>query len=241
MALIDADVLCYIVGSLVSSGDEAFTVLRHRIRLLCDLTNHRSHLLFVSCKTKDGFRKNKVANYYKSNRKGAVRPVFYEECREILLKELGAIMLPELEADDAISIYASFPAHHNATVVSADKDFYSTPCNFLHVNFKRREHKYTIVDEETAFYNHMLQTLIGDSADGYKGCPGIGEKRSLDIISKSDTMSSMWEKVVNTYKKKGLGENEAVENARLAYLLRSEDYDIDTGKIELWTPERKIK
>lgn len=241
LVLIDADVLCYIVGSLASSEDEAFTMLCDRISSLTTLRPCKGYLLFVSCPSKTGFRRMFVTSTYKENRKGAKRPPFYQVCREILLEEMGAIMLPGLEADDVISIHASLPSHKNSTVVSADKDFYSTPCNFLHVNFKRKDFIYTVVDKHTAFYNLMVQVLVGDTADGYRGCKGIGEKKVLDILSISDTMSDMWDKVVKTYISREQTEGDAISTVRLAYLLQHDDYDIKTGTVTLWTPERKIK
>lgn len=237
-ALIDADVLCYVVGSVASSMDEAYTLLLGRINTLVGLTPHKNYLLFISCTTEDGFRRQEIAKYYKGNRKSASRPGYYKECRQIL-QEMGAIMLPRLEADDAIAIYATMPQHKRSTVVSADKDFYSTPCNFLHVNFNRRQTNLSTVTEEIALYNHMIQTLMGDAADGYKGCPGIGEKRSANIIAMDDSFEDMWTKVVGTYVSKGYDEKLAIENARLAYLLRHGDYNIKTGEVKLWHPKNR--
>ena len=46
-----------------------------------------------------------------------------------------------------------------------------------------------------------------------------------------------WDTVVSTYQSKGLSEAVALENARLARILRDGEYDTDTGKVKLWTPK----
>jgi len=42
--------------------------------------------------------------------------------------------------------------------------------------------------------------------------------------------------VVAAYNKKGLSEEVALENARLARILRNGEYDTDTGEVKLWNP-----
>ena len=44
----------------------------------------------------------------------------------------------------------------------------------------------------------------------------------------------MWSIVVDTYEKNGLGEKDALQQARVARILRYGDYDKATGKVKLW-------
>ena len=88
------------------------------------------------------------------------------------------------------------------------------------------------ISKEEADYNHLYQTLIGDTADNYKGCPGIGSVGAHKILDESPT----WEAVVAAFEKKGLDEEEALLQARVARILRAEDYDFKKKVPKMWTP-----
>jgi DNA polymerase-1 len=51
-----------------------------------------------------------------------------------------------------------------------------------------------------------------------------------------DKEGAEWQTVVNAYEKAGMGEDEALLNARMAFILRDGYYDKDTKEITLWTP-----
>ena len=81
----------------------------------------------------------------------------------------------------------------------------------------------------------MFQTLCGDSTDGYSGCPSVGSKTAekiLDVPTKD-----MWSVVVDAYKKKGLTYEDTLIQARVARILRGDEYNMDTGEMNLWIPE----
>ncbi len=87
------------------------------------------------------------------------------------------------------------------------------------------------VSREDADLWHMTQTLIGDAADGYPGCPKIGPmtaKKLFDGIPRD--YEHLWPVVAGAFEKAGLGEAEAVTQARLARILRAEDWDFDKGR-----------
>ena len=79
---------------------------------------------------------------------------------------------------------------------------------------------------------HLIQTLAGDQTDGYAGAPGIGVKRAEILFEKH---GYSWETVVKVFKEKGLSEEIALQNARLAKILTVDDYDFDTRTPILWT------
>jgi DNA polymerase-1 len=85
----------------------------------------------------------------------------------------------------------------------------------------------------------MTQTLMGDNADGYKGCKGIGEKKAMDLLKDATTLDEMWEIVEKTYMKQGQMPLDALVNARVARILRHGDYNFKTNKVKLWTPTSK--
>ena len=80
---------------------------------------------------------------------------------------------------------------------------------------------------------HLIQTLAGDQTDGYAGAPGVGVKRAEVLFAKH---GYSWETVVNAFKEKGLGEEIALQNARLAKILTVDDYDFEQRCPILWTP-----
>jgi len=75
-----------------------------------------------------------------------------------------------------------------------------------------------------------MQTLMGDSTDNYKGCPKVGLKTAEKILAENST----WETVVAAFEKAGLSEEDALENARLARILRDGEYNNETGEVKLW-------
>ena len=46
-----------------------------------------------------------------------------------------------------------------------------------------------------------------------------------------------WKTVVSAFEKQGLSENDALTQARVARILRAEDYNFKTHKPILWTPK----
>ena len=51
----------------------------------------------------------------------------------------------------------------------------------------------------------------------------------------------LWPVVAGAFEKAGFGEAEAVTQARLARILRAEDWDFNTKEVKLWTPPRPCK
>jgi len=143
------------------------------------------------------------------------------------MENYTSYLRPNLEADDCIGILAT--TKKNSIIVSGDKDFKSVPGRFF--DYKRGEFYDISVDK--ADYWHLYQTLIGDTADNYSGCPGIGEKTAEKILAEGAT----WACVVAQYEKKGLTEADALVQARVARILRREDYDMKIKEPILWTPK----
>ena len=82
---------------------------------------------------------------------------------------------------------------------------------------------------------HLVQTLAGDSADGYMGVKGIGEVTARKLMDKK---GYTWETVVGAYEKAGMTEDDALLTARLAYILHDKDSNEKTKEITLWTPKK---
>ena len=134
--------------------------------------------------------------------------------------------MKELEADDAMGIYAT--QHPGNVIVSPDKDMRQIPGKLYDLETSK-----DITAEEGAKW-HVIQTLAGDQTDGYSGVPGIGVKRAETLFNKE---GYSWATVVKAFTDKGLTEEDALLNARLARILTIEDYDTEQQEPKLWTPE----
>lgn len=203
---------------------------------------------------------------YKANRKDSVRPLLLSRLREYLREKHGAETWANLEADDVVSILGTEDVENETRIICGkDKDFLGIPAPYHRLG----DDKGAIVEPTLAEANlfHLAQTLAGDRVDNYTGCPGLGMERAQRLLEDpvvlkptkgiitrgknkgqevtkwvSEPTDDLWACVVSQFLKAGLTEDDALRNARLAYLLRAEDYDQQTGRITLWVPEKlKLK
>ena len=182
------------------------------------------------------FRKNINPNY-KKNRK-SIKPILYEFLRNYLLTSGYQVYeRPNLEADDVIGILATSTKiiKGDKVVWSLDKDFKTIPCKFHRASVNGKDVS-KVISEAEADWWFMYQTLIGDSVDGYTGCKGVGDKTARKILGEvgEHTLAEMWDLVVKTYIKNGFDKETALLNARMARILRVEDYDFKNKEIKLW-------
>jgi len=167
-------------------------------------------ILFFSDST--NFRK-RVAPDYKGHR-NRKKPCGYRRVIHKLHDEYKVIRMPELEADDAMGIYAT--SNDDCVVVSPDKDMKQIPGRLYNM-----EEMFTI-DKQSGWEWFLIQTLAGDSTDGYSGAPGFGVKTSAKFFAE---YGYTWNSVVRAFIQKGLTEEDALRNARLAKILTADDYD----------------
>ena len=163
---------------------------------------------------------------YKGHR-NRKKPCGYKRVINALKETFPVVVLPQLEADDAMGIYATKePGQH--VIVSPDKDMRQIPGDLYNLKVPAET-----IDEEEARRWHLIQTLAGDQTDGYAGVPGIGIKRAVTLFEKE---GYTWETVVNAFAAKDLDEDVALRNARLAKILHFENYDFDTKTVKHWVP-----
>ena len=165
---------------------------------------------------------------YKANRKGKRKPVGLKWLIGWVTETYKGISEPNLEADDWIGILATRDPK-NTIAVSGDKDFETLPVEWY--NPLKDETKTTSPEAARRF--HLVQALAGDPADGYKGAKGVG---IIGAKKRLDKDGYTWDTVVAAYEKAGQTEEDALLNARLAYILHDKDYNADTKEITLWTP-----
>jgi len=239
--LVDADFIvykaCAAAESEVDFGDDVILVTsnfsdaynaakRELTKLENKFGSFSTLILFFS--DSENFRKKILADY--KGHRNRKKPCGYKRVISELEKEYKVIIKPTLEADDSMGIYATkYPGN---MIVSPDKDMKQIPGELY--NF---DEKFTVNPESGASW-HLIQTLAGDQTDGYGGVPGIGVKRA-EALFKDKGYS--WKTVVEAFTAKGLTEEDALVNARLAKILTVNDYDFKKKRPILWAPSPDYK
>lgn len=160
-----------------------------------------------------------------------------------------------------------FKGGHEKIIVTIDKDLRTIPGKF--VNWGKDlddsgEPEVVEISELDADNFFYAQALAGDPVDGYSGCPGIGMIRATDYVSNRTGIESYehefasgkrkgtietrwreiecstpWEAVVSHYVRAGLQETQALQQARVARILRYSEWDAKNKQVILWTPPEK--
>ena len=234
--LIDGDLIAHQVASAVEEpidwGDDWWSLTADfRLAwstLVGEVDRYMERLgseavIFAFSDRGNNFRKS-VLPTYKSNRRGKRKPVVYNPLLKKIGEEYKTVIYSTLEADDVLGLLSG----GNRIIVSDDKDLRTIPGSLYRPSTDKVEH----ISDEAADRNHLIQTLTGDSVDGYKGCPGVGPVRAERIL-----VDGTWEEVVGAYEKVGLTEEDALVQARVARILREGEYE--EGKVILWTPEEE--
>jgi 5'-3' exonuclease len=204
--------------------------------------------------------RSRVMPSYKQNRKGTRKPIVFKPLLEYVQETQRTYLKPTLEGDDVLGILATHPklVPGEKVVVAIDKDLLTIPgANY---NYMRREERF--VTEAEADHFLYMQCLMGDATDGYPGCPGVGPQRAEKLLTDGlvleprdhtitrgprkgtvetrwetgETTGTPWEVIVSAYRAAGLGEEVALQNARVARILRHTDYDFKNKKVILWNP-----
>ena len=212
LALIDADILIYRIGFATNNEQEdyAMRIMANFIEdiLLVDLPEVQRWELYLTGKT--NFRYDyAVSTEYKGNRKGAEKPKHYSLLREYLSSSWDATVVEGMEADDMLAIRATEEGD-DSIIVSLDKDL--DQVSGWHYNFVKKNKYY--VTESEGLLSFYKQFLTGDVVDNIKGVHGIGPKKAQKLLE-DKTEQEMWETVVEY-----LGEDRALENGHLLYMLR---------------------
>ena len=235
--LVDADYIVYkgCAGAEdeIDWGEDVITVVSRFSEALRnverDLNNIKNEfmwdtpemVLFFS--DSKNFRK-KIYPEYKGHR-NRKKPCGYKRVITELGNSYQVIVMPELEADDSMGIYAT--ANPGNIICSPDKDMRQIPGRLYDM-------KETVtIDPIDGARWHLIQTLAGDQTDGYSGVPGIGVKRAVTLF---EDQGYSWKTVVNAFKDKDLTEDDALMNARLARILTCTDYDPIERAVIPWTP-----
>lgn len=242
--LFDADIIAYKFSAagqtnikfddgdpvfILENPDDVCAEVDDYINHFMDYLNAQDYIVCLSSSSASNFRKQFFPEY-KANRTNLVRPVLLQQVREHLEQNHPTYIRDTLEADDVMGILSTGTMRRGKKIiVSEDKDMKTIPGWLFN---PRKDEQPRLISEEEADYWHLYQTLVGDTTDNYKGCPSIGEvkaKKALDA-------DCSWATVVSLFEAKGLTEDDALVQARLARILRASDYDFKKKGPILWQP-----
>jgi len=237
--LVDGDILAYRACASKEVATEVepgyWTWHCHIDEVKIEIDNSLKFLLsklkasdYKLCLSDDYNFRRDLSPTYKDHRSKYKRPLVLKPTREWMISEMGALVYPNLEGDDIMGILQTQPDKQDDTIiVSIDKDM-KTISGKIYVN----DTMYSYTEEE-ADYNHLMQTLCGDRTDGYFGIKGCGPVAAAKILARN----ANWNAVKTAYEKAGMTEEEALTQARLARILRWDDYDHENKQVKLWTPK----
>ena len=239
--LIDADAVAY-RAAVVNERDERFDERTHVLwsdfegckhiagNILADLCHQADTDVFILFWSKGANFRHTVDPSYKNHRLDR-KPLAYARLVEWMQDQYESIEHDTLEADDAIGIYATDPENQGDELIiwSPDKDLRQIPA--FHLD---NDEVIEILPSE-GYEWFITQVLTGDTADGYKGCPGVGPAGAKRIIAAAKfDERPLWDAVLEAYSTNGLSPDDAIRQARLAYILQHGDYE--NGEVRLWKP-----
>ena len=167
---------------------------------------------------------------YKANRANTRKPMGLAVAQDFFKTKYLAVIWPTLEADDVLGIMATQSFDEDTIIVSDDKDLQTI------AGYHYNKGEVIEVSEKQALKNFYTQVLTGDTADNYKGCRGVGPVKAERILAGCKTSLDMWQAVLGAYAKAEQPSEDALMNARMAYLLRAGDVNVSFGNVKLWTP-----
>ena len=238
MLLIDCDFIAYKSAQVceegIDFGDDVIVAQSNFSQVLKVFENELDKVktammedeVILYFSSPENFRK-KISADYKGHRNKR-KPLGYKRLVNHCKENYNFVLREGLEADDSIGIDATrYPSTDNI-IVSPDKDLRQIPGILWNLDGDVEE-----ITKEQGDDWHLIQTMAGDPTDGYSGCPGIGVKKASAIIEKKDFK---WKAVCQTFRERGLSDDDALLNARLAKILQHRDYDYENEKPILWNP-----
>ena len=208
--------------------EEALESLDGRLHQMFEMTHATEYAGFLT--SGRCFRYNAAKTKpYKGNRKHGDKPIIFPAIKEYLRQEWNFTSVPELEADDLVSIYHD---RLKTVICSPDKDvLYQN--KGIHYNYAKAET--VVMDETDSIHFLWKQMLMGDSTDGIQGIPKVGPK-TADIWLKNLLPNEMPTFVLEKYIEKfGIHEgiSKFAETFKLIYILKSKEDVLRETNIEL--------
>lgn len=152
-----------------------------------------------------------------------------------LIAEWGAIVVNNIEADDAIgicwkyynSIVDELSNSNTITICSPDKDL--KQFSGWNYDYKKQEHH--LIDEHSAAKHFWTSVLCGDVADNIPGAKGIGDKGAAKWLEYTYNWQHMSDRVVQAYESKGHSFDYYLEQYTLLKMLEYPAYGFSIPKL----------
>ena len=193
------------------------------MKVVCDFAIH-------CFSDKENFRKD-LDSTYKFNRRGIRKPICYKPLKNYIKTKLVSQQYPRLEGDDTIGVLATGTYLDKCVIYSTDKDLKT----IAGTHYDDEEEKLIKITQKQADYNFLMQTLTGDTTDGYSGCKGIGKVSAKRLLKQKNSLDDNWDIVIKQYLKAGHTVDDAYHQARLARIVTANDYNTNTNQINLWS------
>lgn len=224
------------------------------------------------CFTERSAFRRRLSPEYKANRKQR-KPMGYMALRKEIMQESQATIYHDIEADDMLSILAEIyrEGKDQPIIASGDKDLRQVPGTHIwirqtvkeikadyddpegilavhkndHSNLETTQVRYEVSEAEAIRYQWM-QAVLGDSADGVRGCPGIGEVKAIQWANSLPIQDPVecWKRTIQLYAKAASKSfwidpaEEALLQTRLTRVLSASQYNFDTHEVTLWEPPK---
>lgn len=244
-ALIDADIMCYEMGSAVDRDGIPidWPLVRSRVDMKINhilwMTEATSWSGYLTAQNKTNFR-FEVATIkgYKAHRAKKDKPYWYQDVYDYIAGMNNITVVEGQEADDAMSIYQwrnltsvleTYGPEHitentDTVICTRDKDLLMVPgWHYAWPSYSQEEREPFWISPIEGLRNFYKQLLTGDAADNIPGLYGIGP--SSNFLRKMDTVETelemfayvqeLYEKYYGSYWKFFL-----LENGRLLWMRR---------------------
>ncbi len=256
VALIDADILLYKFSFRntddIDWGDGVVTEIRNVDKAFEELIDFAEEVqreveadeILYCLSSKENFR-YAILPSYKGNRKKTEPPPLKAPLKELIKENLPYKIKEGLEADDLMGILLTINPD-KYTCCSIDKDLRTVQGK--HYNWNYFEDGVVIVSKAAADRFFYKQCLMGDATDGYSGCPRVGAVKADKILDKAYQNYSelvnpkmsleqyVWQMITYIYEQHSLDVIYAFKQARMARILRAEDFNFKTNKPIYWKP-----
>ena len=249
-ALLDADILCYELGSC--TDDEGHPLKWPLVKARVDGKIHQivkdakcdSYELYLT--GDNNFRKKEATiKPYKGNRKGVEKPFHHQHIKDYLLKTENhtVSVCEDYEADDGMAI-AQTNAVANATlqpgddmfsdpwadtcICSRDKDLKMVPGHHFSWKSGKQKEETFKVSEKDGYHWFFMQLLMGDAVDNIPGLYRVGQVNAKKILGEASSPLDWYSVVQHQYECR-FGSYWKLfmhENARLLWMMRTEEDDI---------------
>lgn len=265
--LIDGDILCFKFACInecdLDWGDTGSSKLVNKKKALADLASYVQHLKKVSnCEEailvlsgSNNFRYS-VLPTYKHHR--PPKPELVSVLKQHVIDYYPHKIKDDLEGDDVIGIMMTNEPD-KYVCCTKDKDLKQIPGTHFHMDHE----EYSYVEPKDGHRFFLMQILMGDSTDGYCGCPGVGKVMANKVLDepfmlvpyeheftrgprkgqtetryKEEPTDDVWKAIVSQYEAKGLTEADALQQARVAKILQASDYNFKKQEVILWEPPK---